>query len=371
MMKRRVRQIMALVLALCMLTAIGCKHSHVWQEASCEEAFHCTTCGETSGEPLGHTWVEGAKCTDDTVCSTCGAVTANTGGTHTWVERNCENPKTCSTCGATEGEAQGHFWRSATCETPQTCDRCGATKGEARGHMPTKATCTQKSVCSICGSVRSLALGHQWEGATCTQGARCTVCGALGNKTEHTFPVGTLKCGERKMCTVCGYQEAPLAHQWNADGRCTRCHEIISVEQLQSLVSFQCGNFAAVKQDTGDQVYVRALWVSSSAAFNVTIQSDTLMATTSSRSWKFAPYHSVITPELGKKQSTLSWVGKQHSEAAVLNHAKTINGSYLICLVINDTTRAYTNCNFEMNVSVGSRNYQVIVGNSGVRWEVR
>lgn len=240
-----------LLLVLCVLATVGCAHKHEWQEASCETPFHCTSCGEASGEPLGHTWVDGALCTDDTVCSTCGKVKENTEDRHTWVERNCENPKTCTTCGATEGEPQGHFWRSATCELPQTCDRCGLTKGDARGHKPTKATCSKASVCTICGETIAAAPGHQWAGATCTQGARCTVCGGLGNKLAHTYE-GKVVCGEPRLCTVCGQPEPVQAHSFGANGRCTKCNKAITVEDLSKLVQFRVDVVKGVWKDTGE-----------------------------------------------------------------------------------------------------------------------
>ncbi len=252
MLKPILRKALALLLVLCALSAtVGCSHTHTWQEASCETAFHCTECGETNGEPLGHTWVEGARCTDDTVCSTCGEVTKNTGGAHRWSERDCEHAKTCTDCGLTEGEPQGHFWRSATCELPQTCDRCGATKGEPRGHIPTAATCTQKSVCSICGDVRAMALGHQWAGATCTEGARCTVCRALGNKADHKYE-GKAVCGEARLCTVCRQPEPVQEHSFNASGRCSRCNKLITAADLAKLVQFRTELVRGVWTDTGE-----------------------------------------------------------------------------------------------------------------------
>ena len=250
MKKRIFCWVSLLLLVLCVLAAVGCAHTHEWQGASCETAFHCTVCGETSGEPLGHTWVEGTRCTDDTVCSTCGATKENTGGAHRWLERDCEQPKRCSDCGATEGEPQGHFWRNATCELPQRCDRCGLTKGEPRGHRPTKATCTQKSVCSSCDAVLALARGHDWAGATCTQGARCTVCNALGNKLEHTY-VGKVVCGEPRLCTTCKQPEPVQEHTFNANGRCTRCTKQITLEDLAKLVQFRVDVVRGVWQDTG------------------------------------------------------------------------------------------------------------------------
>ena len=49
-------------------------HVHQWKDADCENAKTCTECGETEGEPLGHTSTE-ANYQDAPVCTVCGAVT--------------------------------------------------------------------------------------------------------------------------------------------------------------------------------------------------------------------------------------------------------------------------------------------------------
>lgn len=367
-MKKRTICAVAL-LVLCVMAAVGCAHTHEWQEASCETAFHCTACGETSGEPLGHTWVVGKTCLDDTVCSTCGKVNASTVDRHTWVERDCENPQTCSTCGATEGEPQGHFWRSATCDKPQTCDRCGLTKGDARGHKPTKATCTQASVCNVCGDVLAPALGHQWTGATCTQGARCTVCGGLGNKLDHQYE-GEQVCGQQRKCTVCGQPETLITHQWGTNGRCTRCHTTLTLDMIKELVSFHSANCGAVMRSSGKAVYVRTLWIESKAPFDVTIQENTLLARGEGAVWRFEPYEHTITPALGMKTSKVEWVGPFNNDTAVLITPKQVQGSVLACLVIDGSTvrESYANCTFELKVRVANHTYDVTVSDQGDVW---
>ena len=51
-------------------------HEHNWEEATCEEPKTCSICGETEGEALGHTYVDG-------VCSECGAKEPAQGGEQT------------------------------------------------------------------------------------------------------------------------------------------------------------------------------------------------------------------------------------------------------------------------------------------------
>lgn len=88
-MKRIISYICLISISTLALT--GCGHEHTFAPATCIAAAACTECGETEGEPLGHSWVEA----------------------------DCQTPKTCSVCGETEGEPSGH-----TTEVGY-CDICG------------------------------------------------------------------------------------------------------------------------------------------------------------------------------------------------------------------------------------------------------
>lgn len=99
-MKRKI--FMLLPALACVLILTGCCFHSQWYAATCEAPKTCTECGETEGEPLGHSWVD----------ATCTA------------------PKTCSACHKAEGEALGHSWVDATTEAPKTCTVCAATEGE-------------------------------------------------------------------------------------------------------------------------------------------------------------------------------------------------------------------------------------------------
>jgi len=97
------KKLTALILVLAMslsLAACGC--DHVWLAATCDTPKTCEECGETEGEPKGHTMVEAT----------------------------CEEPKHCENCDLTEGEALEHVWLKATTEAPKTCENCGATEGD-------------------------------------------------------------------------------------------------------------------------------------------------------------------------------------------------------------------------------------------------
>ena len=60
---------------------------------------------------------------------------------HTWQDATCEKAQTCSTCGETQGNALGHRYASATCTTPQKCSTCGGTQGNALGHQYSNGYC--------------------------------------------------------------------------------------------------------------------------------------------------------------------------------------------------------------------------------------
>ena len=63
----------ALFLILSLFLLSGCGHEHSWQEATCTQPKTCADCGETEGEPLGHSPTE-ATVWEPSVCSVCGEV---------------------------------------------------------------------------------------------------------------------------------------------------------------------------------------------------------------------------------------------------------------------------------------------------------
>ena len=90
---------------------------HVWVDATCTKAAHCSVCGLEEGTPLEHTKVVdkgyAATCekeglTDGSHCSVCNKVLEEQKeikkADHTWVDATKKAPKTCSVCGETEGE---------------------------------------------------------------------------------------------------------------------------------------------------------------------------------------------------------------------------------------------------------------------------
>jgi len=114
----------------------GCKHEHVWEEATCETAKYCTECEATEGEALGHVWADAT----------------------------CTLPKTCKTCGTTEGVRAGHKFLDATCDKPKECEVCGETKGEPLVHNGRRV-----GRCKLCGVVQNkelvTELGERYETA--------------------------------------------------------------------------------------------------------------------------------------------------------------------------------------------------------------
>lgn len=177
---------------------------HSWKEASCEEKKTCITCGKTEGEALGHSW-KAATCARGEFCPQCGQ-TRGEPLEHTWVEASCAKPKHCTGCGATEGTAIGHSWMDATCTTAKTCNICAITEGEPLGHSWTKATCTKPQSCLLCGLWTTPALGHSWLEATCTEPVRCEFCDVTqGEPLGHDWQEATFETP--KTCRVCGLEE--------------------------------------------------------------------------------------------------------------------------------------------------------------------
>ena len=122
------KSMLIVLIVLCALLLASCCKHEVWNDADCETPKTCAECGETEGEPLGHTWVD-ASCETPKTCSVCQKTEGAALG-HSWADATCEAPKTCQSCSLTEGEALGHTWEDATTEAPKTCTVCAKTEGE-------------------------------------------------------------------------------------------------------------------------------------------------------------------------------------------------------------------------------------------------
>ncbi len=77
-------------------------------------------CG-TKAEPVVSESVEGNEETSESTEAECE---------HDWVEATCQEAKHCSKCGETEGKPLDHVWAEATFAAPKTCTLCGETEGE-------------------------------------------------------------------------------------------------------------------------------------------------------------------------------------------------------------------------------------------------
>lgn len=96
---------------------------------------------------------------------------------HVWEEATCESPKQCTECGVTEGEPKEHLWKEATCMLPKNCERCGATEGDSLGHDFLSATCVRPEECSVCGETKGEVAAHTGEMV-----GRCKICDTDQNK---------------------------------------------------------------------------------------------------------------------------------------------------------------------------------------------
>lgn len=200
---------------------------HVWIEATCENAKYCETCKKIDKKPLGHTFI-GTDCTRDGYCSRCNKKESAYG--HIWTEATCENAKHCSVCGYVEGSPLEHEWIEPTCETARTCSLCDKIEGEPLEHSWIEATCLLPKTCSLCDKKEGSALGHvfgDWKvskKATCgsdgIEKSTCSVCSeertrSINKTGEHIFgdwrvrnnPTCTVNGARVKTCTVCKQQK--------------------------------------------------------------------------------------------------------------------------------------------------------------------
>lgn len=116
---------MAIMLVF-LLVAVGCAHSHDWEEADCTTPRHCSDCGETFGQAEGHFWTP-ATCTQAKQCTKCGE-TEGEPEAHLWLDSTCQEPKRCLNCGTVEGEPGDHSWKPGNDTTPEICSVCNEMK---------------------------------------------------------------------------------------------------------------------------------------------------------------------------------------------------------------------------------------------------
>ena len=249
------------------------------------------------------------------ICSDCGdfytdSETEAIG--HDWADATCTAPKTCSSCGETEGEDLGHSYESVvtapTCTedgySTHTCTRCDDsyvdTYVDALGHdfgeweTTKEATCTedgeQRRDCDRCDHFEIKAvdkLGHDYKAVvtapTCTEDGytthTCTRCDdtytdtpvtALGHnfgEWETTKEATCTEDGEqRRDCSRCEHFETKvvtkLGHDYESvvtaptcteDGytthTCTRCDDSY-VDAPVAAPGHNLGNWETTKEAT-------------------------------------------------------------------------------------------------------------------------
>ena len=162
---------------------------------------------------------------------------------HSWNDATCTTPKTCSKCGETEGEPLGHTEEIIPAVAP-TCTETGLTEGKKCSVCG--ETLVAQEVVAALGHTEEVipAVAPTCTETGLTEGKKCSICGetlvaqevvaALGH-TEEVLPAVAATCTETgltegKKCTVCGeitvQQQVvdALGHDF-AEGTCTRCGE--------------------------------------------------------------------------------------------------------------------------------------------------
>lgn len=213
------KKAMGVIVFVATIVLAGCGHEHSWTAATCTSAAICTSCGETSGDPLGHDW-QPATCSEAKKCSRCLEVDGEP-LQHEYADATCTEPKMCKVCGYKDGDALGHDFADATCTETKTCKNCGLKEGEPLGHKCDNVTCTEDGTCDICGE-NIPALGHDFVGTTCTDAGKCSRCDEKEEAFGHDFQV--VVCGEPTKCKKCGF-EGDLANHSYLNYMCEYCSQ--------------------------------------------------------------------------------------------------------------------------------------------------
>ena len=211
------------------------EHKHVWAEADCENAKHCTACGLVyeGSTALGHTeatrnvnvvapdCVNGGSHDVETYCTTCGKVSGTEHVVDEATGHDLDENNVCKVCGTDLHECNlvASETVAPTCTeggyTVYRCDHANCTMHENRdfteatGHSMQAATCTAPATCSKCGHTEGDAKGHNYAAPTCAVASKCTVCGdvkgtpnADAHNLTSTYANNTLTYS----CSVCNYK---------------------------------------------------------------------------------------------------------------------------------------------------------------------
>ena len=211
------------------------EHKHVWAEADCENAKHCTACGLVyeGSTALGHTEatkndkVVAPDCMNPgshdvvTYCSTCNKELSRESVVDAATGHDLDENNVCKVCGTDLHECNlvAAEVIAPTCTeggyTVYRCDHANCTMHENRdftdptGHSMQDATCTAPKTCSACGHTEGDAKGHNYAAPTCAVASKCTVCGdvkgtpnADAHNLTSTYANNTLTYS----CSVCNYK---------------------------------------------------------------------------------------------------------------------------------------------------------------------
>lgn len=233
---------------------------HSYGSATCDTPATCSECGATTGEALGHSFVDYVSNSDAT-CETDGTETAK-----------------CSRCDTTdtrtdEGSALGHIDENKD----HKCDRnCGkADMGEHKdsatdndhvcdyGCKEVLEACSDKASdgnhnCDVCG--KADVSEHSYGNATCDAPATCSECGApngtaLGHVDENKDHKCDRNCGKNTSscvdsdknheCDYAGCKAAMGEHKSNAaypcqDGICEYCKVAMPATEAHTYENGAC-----------------------------------------------------------------------------------------------------------------------------------
>ena len=210
------------------------EHKHVWADATCEEAKHCTACGlvDETAPAFGHTNatrnenVVAPDCVNAgshdvvTYCSTCSKVLGTEHVVDAATGHDLDENNICKVCGVDLHECNLVAAETVdpTCTeggyTVYRCDHANCNKHENRdftdptGHTMQAATCTAPKTCSACGHTEGAALGHSYTAPSCAAAETCSVCGATKgqpNANAHQLTANYTGSTLTYNCSVCGY----------------------------------------------------------------------------------------------------------------------------------------------------------------------
>ncbi len=264
------------------------KTAHSGGVADCTQGKKCEICQREYTEKLAHDFTSSTLYGSDGIshyklCAKCNAGDTANKTTCTGGSASCILPATCSTCNNSYGSALGHSFTSEEYLGDNVyhwkkCIRCTTedTANKSKHTSDDEITCTSVSTCNVCNMNFGSASGHDFDNGDYTGDGthhwkQCANCTAQDTENKVAHKGGTATCQAKAICRDCDAEYGDFgAHDYDqtsygyigADGHAFAC-KTTGCRQLSAIAPHVPNIIAPTLTD--DQVCTKCEYIISPA----------------------------------------------------------------------------------------------------------